>query len=53
MIGADLVDWCVANIAALEVEHCGLACHLAPEDRPSGDRGGDRGVTDRHGLRSA
>ena len=53
MIGADLVDWCVANIAALEVEHCGLAYHLAPEDRPAEIAAAIAAWADRHGLRSA
>jgi haloalkane dehalogenase len=29
-----MASWCAANIAALEIEHCGPAAHLAPEDQP-------------------
>ena len=34
LIGKAMADWCAANIAALEVRHCGPAGHHAPEDRP-------------------
>jgi haloalkane dehalogenase len=34
LIGDDLVRWCEANMAALEVVACGPAGHMAPEDRP-------------------
>lgn len=34
LIGPETAAWCAANIAALEVEHCGPAGHHAPEDRP-------------------
>jgi haloalkane dehalogenase len=34
MMGPDMVAWCEANIAALEVEGCGPAAHVAPEDQP-------------------
>lgn len=34
MIGSALTIWCAENIANLEVEHCGAAGHLAPEDQP-------------------
>jgi haloalkane dehalogenase len=33
MIGPSMVAWCKANIAALEIEGCGPARHLAPEDQ--------------------
>lgn len=34
MIGPALTDWCKANIAGLQTQHCGAAGHLAPEDQP-------------------
>ncbi|ROQ68118.1 haloalkane dehalogenase [Streptomyces sp. 840.1] len=34
LIGKEMTDWCAANIAALEIRHCGPAGHHAPEDRP-------------------
>jgi haloalkane dehalogenase len=33
-IGPQMVEWCKANIAALDTRHCGPAGHHAPEDRP-------------------
>ncbi|MET0135702.1 MAG: haloalkane dehalogenase [Kibdelosporangium sp.] len=34
LIDARLAKWCAENIASLEVEGCGPASHLAPEDQP-------------------
>jgi haloalkane dehalogenase len=34
LIGPDMIAWCQANIASLEVRNCGPARHLAPEDQP-------------------
>lgn len=34
LIREELAGWCAANIAALQIEHCGPAGHHAPEDRP-------------------
>jgi haloalkane dehalogenase len=34
MIKEELTAWCAANMAALEVVHCGAAGHLALEDQP-------------------
>jgi haloalkane dehalogenase len=34
LIGPDMVDWCRANIAALDVVGCGPAKHVVPEDQP-------------------
>ena len=34
MIKEELTAWCEANMAALEVVHCGAAGHLALEDQP-------------------
>lgn len=31
---AEVIAWCEATIADLEVEHCGYAGHHAPEDQP-------------------
>jgi haloalkane dehalogenase len=35
MIGPELVAWCRASIAGLEVARCGQAGHHAPEDQPA------------------
>jgi len=34
MVGPAEVAWCRTHVAALDVQHCGAAGHLAPEDRP-------------------
>ncbi|MBS1166917.1 MAG: haloalkane dehalogenase [Proteobacteria bacterium] len=34
MIGPKMIDWAQANIAALDVEACGPAAHICPEDQP-------------------
>ncbi len=34
LIGKEMTEWCEANIAALDIAHCGEAGHHAPEDRP-------------------
>jgi haloalkane dehalogenase len=34
LVGADMIAWCKANIASLEVRNCGPARHVAPEDQP-------------------
>lgn len=34
LIGKEMAEWCAANIAALETQHCGPAGHHAPEDQP-------------------
>ncbi|WP_219417793.1 haloalkane dehalogenase [Pseudonocardia nigra] len=52
MIGEEMTAWCAANIAGLEIEHCGPAGHMAPEDQPEAIA---RAITDwtaRHRLRS-
>lgn len=33
LIDAQMAEWCVAHIAALETRHCGPAGHHAPEDQ--------------------
>jgi haloalkane dehalogenase len=52
MIGPDLVDWCRANVAALEVVSGGAAHHLAPEDQPEAIAAAIAGWAQRKGLRS-
>jgi haloalkane dehalogenase len=32
---AAMAAWCAANVAALEIRHCGPAGHHAPEDQPA------------------
>jgi haloalkane dehalogenase len=34
LIGAGMIDWCVENVTGLEIENCGPARHIAPEDQP-------------------
>lgn len=34
IVSPDLVDWCRANVASLDVVGCGPAKHLVPEDQP-------------------
>ncbi len=34
LVGPEMVDWCRANISALDVVGCGPAKHLVPEDQP-------------------
>lgn len=51
MIGADMAAWCAASIANLEVEHCGAAAHLAPEDQPEAIAAAIVGWASRHRLR--
>ncbi|MBG0832880.1 haloalkane dehalogenase [Planomonospora sp. ID67723] len=34
LIKEEMAAWCAANIAGLEIEHCGPAGHHAPEDQP-------------------
>lgn len=53
LIGPGLAAWCAANIAALQIEHCGPAGHHAPEDQPEAIAAAITGWADRHHLRSA
>lgn len=50
LIGPEMAAWCAANIAGLEVEHCGPAGHHAPEDRPEAIAAAINAWTERHGL---
>ncbi|WP_214409294.1 haloalkane dehalogenase [Sphaerisporangium fuscum] len=53
MMGPDMIDWCAANIAALEiVHHDGVAGHHTPEDQPAAIAASLAGWMDKHGLRS-
>jgi haloalkane dehalogenase len=47
-----MTAWCATNIANLEIEHCGAAAHLAPEDQPEATAAAITGWADRHQLRS-
>ncbi|MBP2705473.1 haloalkane dehalogenase [Microbispora sp. RL4-1S] len=49
-IGADMAEWCAANIAALEIEHCGPAGHHAAEDQPEAIAAAITGWAKRHEL---
>jgi haloalkane dehalogenase len=51
LIGKELADWCVTNIASLESVSCGQAGHHAPEDRPEEIAAAVSAWADRHGLR--
>jgi haloalkane dehalogenase len=51
MIGAEMTTWCATNIANLEIEHCGAAGHLAPEDQPMVIAAAIAMWADRHQLR--
>jgi haloalkane dehalogenase len=51
MLGQDAIDWCAANIAALDIERCGPAGHHAPEDQPAAIAVAIVAWADRHGLR--
>ncbi|MBE3013717.1 haloalkane dehalogenase [Microbispora sp. NEAU-D428] len=50
LIGPEMAAWCAANIAGLEVEHCGPAGHHAPEDRPEAIAAAITAWAGRHGL---
>jgi haloalkane dehalogenase len=53
LIGEQQAEWCVANIAALEIVACGEAGHHAPEDRPLEIAAAVRAWIDRHELRES
>jgi haloalkane dehalogenase len=50
LIGKEMAAWCTDNIAHLEVENCGPARHLAPEDQPEAIAAAICGWADRHDL---
>jgi haloalkane dehalogenase len=51
LIREELEQWCAANIAALEVVHCGKAGHHVAEDRPKEIATEISAWLDRHALR--
>jgi haloalkane dehalogenase len=53
MVGPEMIAWSEANIANLEIENCGAAAHLAPEDQPEAIASAVVGWADRHQLRSS
>jgi haloalkane dehalogenase len=52
LMGPELVDWCAANIAGLEIERLGPAGHHAPEDQPEAIAAAIIAWADRHELLS-
>jgi haloalkane dehalogenase len=53
LVGPALIDWCATNIANLEIENCGPAAHLAPEDQPEAIAAAISRWLDRHQFRSS
>jgi haloalkane dehalogenase len=51
MIGEAMTAWCAANITSLEIENCGPARHVAPEDQPKAIGLAIARWADRHKLR--
>jgi haloalkane dehalogenase len=51
IMGPELIMWCEDNIASLEVESCGPAGHVAPEDQPDAIAAAIARWADRHDLR--
>jgi haloalkane dehalogenase len=51
MLTPELIDWCVTNMADLEVEKCGAGGHHTPEDQPDAIAAAISAWLDRHGLR--
>jgi haloalkane dehalogenase len=52
MIGPALTAWCAANVANLEIQNCGAAAHVAPEDQPEAIAVAIVVWADRHQLRA-
>jgi haloalkane dehalogenase len=52
LVGPELIAWCEANIANLEVRNCGIEAHLAPEEQPEAIAAAVAERADRHELRS-
>ncbi|MEO3818465.1 haloalkane dehalogenase [Plantactinospora sp. B24E8] len=50
MLGPELVDWCAATVAGLDIAQLGPAGHHAPEDQPEAIAAAVRGWADRHRL---
>ncbi|MFF0309357.1 haloalkane dehalogenase [Streptosporangium sp. NPDC004379] len=54
MMGPEMIDWCAANMAALDVDRrSGVAGHHTPEDRPAALAEAIATWSDRYGLRRA
>jgi haloalkane dehalogenase len=51
LIGEAMTAWCRANIANLDIENCGPARHVAPEDQPEAIAAAISRWADRHELR--
>jgi haloalkane dehalogenase len=51
LMGPEILDWCVANIAGLDVEKLGLAGHHTPEDQPDAIAASIAAWLDRYQLR--
>jgi haloalkane dehalogenase len=52
LMGPEMIAWCADNVANLDIENCGRAAHLAPEDQPGAIAAAIAGWADRHQLRS-
>jgi haloalkane dehalogenase len=52
MIGPEMTAWCATHIANLEIENCGAAAHVVPEDQPEAIAAAIAQWADRHQLRS-
>lgn len=50
MIGPRMIEWARANMAALDIEACGPAAHVCPEDQPQAIARAIAGWADRHRL---
>jgi haloalkane dehalogenase len=48
VIGAEMIEWCRHNVASLEIERCGPAGHVAPEDQPEAIAAAILSWADRH-----
>jgi len=50
MIGPQMSLWCSQHIARLEIENCGAARHIVPEDQPDAIGAAIARWIDRHQL---
>jgi haloalkane dehalogenase len=53
IIGPELISWCEANITNLDIETCGPAGHLAPEDQRGTIAAAIARWADRHEFRAS
>lgn len=53
MMGPEVIEWCAANMADLDIDKHGLAGHHTPEDQPAAIAAAIAAWVDRHDLRSA